>query len=269
MGELELTNTDKLASCWQVQCPVVRVGLAGDEQTGVSCLNETRSVLEATAGMAMRLVEVGCAPDLLLVAGPAEWAQRFIGRSRGVGDPIPIVAINLTPGNGSTSRILDAGADDCLAWPFDPSELAARMKAVMRRIGNAWARCPEIAADRGTLRIRVREVEARVSRMQFDIFVCLAESRERWVHSDEIIATVSRTHHHSTTSLVRVQIHGLRKALGARRACIRCDGRRSYMLTMAEPATSADSYPNIARGPARNWSLMLPAAAYVGRKSHY
>ena len=91
----------------------------------------------------------------------------------------------------------------------------------------------EISVDRPTRRIRVRDVEARVSPRQFELFVCLAERRERWVHSDEIIAIVCGTHHERSTSLVRVQVHGLRKSLGAARESIRCDGHRGYMLTLA------------------------------------
>jgi DNA-binding response OmpR family regulator len=65
------------------------------------------------------------------------------------------------------------------------------------------------------------------------IFVCLAERRERWVHSDEIVAIVSGTHHAATTSLVRVQIHALRNALRSARDCIQSDGHKSYMLSLA------------------------------------
>lgn len=193
---------------------------------------EARSALNAACGAQVHLVEVSRPVDLRLIAGAADWAECFIRHSRKIGDPTPIVAINATPENGANSRILDAGADDCLASPFEAGELRARIQAVMRRVGNAWLRCPEIAADRETLRVRVRSVEARVSRKQFDIFMCLAERREHWVHSDEIVATVCGTHHEPTSSLVRVQIHALRKVLGAERDCIRCDGHRSYMLTV-------------------------------------
>jgi len=181
----------------------------------------------------MRLVEVAQHADLLLLAGTTEWAEDLIRHSRGMGDPTPIVVLNISAEATATARILDAGADDCLACPFDSAELSARMRAVMRRLGGGLSRCPEIAADSDTLRIRVRSVEARVSHRQFAIFMCLAERHGRWVHSDAIIATVFGTHHDPASSLVRVQIHALRKALSHARDCIRCDGHKSYMLTVA------------------------------------
>jgi DNA-binding response OmpR family regulator len=168
----------------------------------------------------------------LLLVGKLEWIERLIGQSRIAGDPTPIVVLNVGAEYLANAQILDAGADDCLAYPFHAAELSARMSAVMRRQCNSLARNSEIAADSDTLRIRVRDVETRVTRRQFDIFICLAAHLGRWVHSDAIIAKASATHHDPATSLVRVQIHALRKALGPERSCIRSDGCKSYMLTV-------------------------------------
>ncbi len=228
-----MSNGNDLASEWQPPNRVIRVRWLAEDAAGIRCLSEVRDAFRNPCGYRIRLVEVKEGPDLLLLVGTVEWAEAFILSFRGGGDLTPTVVLNAGAGNGSSARILDAGADDCLACPFEPGDLRARIHAVMRRLGRAFPPYADVAADRTSLRIRVCGVETRVSRRQFEIFVCLAEHRERWVHSDEIIATVSGTHHASTTSLVRVQIHALRKALRAARECIRCDGRRSYMLTLA------------------------------------
>lgn len=218
---------------WQVPSWIIRTRMAAEERIGIRWLNEARSAFEHDVfGPSVRVMEVSEAPELLLLAGAVDWAERLIPVFRRAGDLTPIVVLNAGAERGSSARILDAGADDCLTCPFDPSELRARIQAVLRRLEPASQRSSELAADRTTRRIRVRDVEAHVSPRQFAIFVCLAEHREHWVHSDEIIATVAGTHHASATSLVRVQIHALRKALGAARGCIRCDGHRRYMLTL-------------------------------------
>ncbi|MEI9952236.1 MAG: winged helix-turn-helix domain-containing protein [Pseudomonadota bacterium] len=170
---------------------------------------------------------------MLLIAGAADWVENLVRQLRERGDAMPIVVLNDRLQNGENARILDAGADDCLACPFDSAELRARVRAIMRRRSGDLTRDLEIGADFETLRIRVRDVDARVSRKQFEIFLLLAERREHWVHSDEIIAAVSGTHHDPASSVVRVQIHALRKAVGAARECIRCDGHKSYMLSLA------------------------------------
>ena len=217
---------------WRFPSFIVRVKVSAQQSDGLCWLSDVRSAMVNARGAAVRLVEVERRADLLLIVGATEWVERFIRQSRQAGDPTPIVVLDISAKSRTNVQILEAGADDCLACPFDPAELRARVLAVMRRLGNGLTRGHEIAADCETLRIRVRDVEARVSRKQFDIFMYLAEHRERWVHTDEIIATVSGTHHEPTTSLVRVQIHALRKAFGVERDCIRCDGRKSYMLSL-------------------------------------
>lgn len=229
-------------SRWELPNVAARLELTAEGQAGAFCLEEARSALMLACNntAAPRLIEVKHRPDLQLIAGTAEWAEGFIREKRQGGDPTLIVALDVSPENASVARILEAGGDDCLGYPFETQELRARVHAVLRRVGPFAARCPEVALDHGALRIRVHGVEARVSRKQFEVFACLAEHRERWVHSNDIIAAVSGTHHEATTSLVRVHIHGLRKVLGGVRDCIRCDGRRSYMLTLALPRSPAE-----------------------------
>jgi DNA-binding response OmpR family regulator len=170
---------------WELPDAVHRVWLNVQKEIGRRLLDHTGSALAGAFSAGLRLVELRRGADLLLIAGAAEWAEGFTRESRGVGDPTPIVVLNVTPINGSNTRILDAGADECLACPFDAHELRARMQAVMRRLRPALLRASEIAADPATLCIRVCDVETRVSRKQFELFVYLAEQRERWVHSDE------------------------------------------------------------------------------------
>jgi len=227
-----------LDSGWQFPRSVTRVEVVTRGDDGRRLLDEATVALERAHDVAVCPVESGVRSDLRLVVGAAEWAEDFIRQSRAAGDPVPLVVITVTSEGDSTTRLLNAGADDCLPYPFDPSELLARVHAVIRRSEGPLQRCAEIAIDRANLRIRVRDVEARVSRRQLEIFTHLAEHRERWVHTDEIIAGACGTHHDPATSLVRVQIHALRKALGAAGGCIRCDGHKSYMLSLEATAST-------------------------------
>jgi DNA-binding response OmpR family regulator len=230
-----MAQVSNAGSGWQSASSVIRVRMSVQPHIGLSWSSAAHSALQGPPSAGVRLVEVEQDADLLLIVGTVEWAERFIRQSRGAGDPTPILVLNGSAAIKANAQILDAGADDCLACPFDSAELLARVRAVTRRLRNGRSCGIEIAADREMLRIRLRDVEARVSRRQFDVFVCLAERRERWVHSDEIIATVSGTHHEAEASLVRVHIHGLRKALREAGECIRSDGRKRYMLSFTAP----------------------------------
>lgn len=178
-------------------------------------------------------------PDVAVVAGTSDAAKAVVAQRRAVGDSTPIVVVNLTVNDESSAFILEAGADDCLPRSDDICELWARVRAVVRRSRGVLSCASEIAADRRTLRVRVGDVEACVSHRLFELFVYLAERRERWVHTDEILAATSGTHHSPESSIVRVQIHSLRKALGTAGAHIHADGHRSYMLSVAPTFTKA------------------------------
>ncbi len=64
-----------------------------------------------------------------------EWVRRL--RLQGVTTPVLV----LTPRDLLSDRIqgLDSGADDYLVKPFDPEELAARIRAVRRRVAAGGA----------------------------------------------------------------------------------------------------------------------------------
>lgn len=68
--------------------------------------------------------------DLML---PGEDGMAICRRLRGMGNNIPIIM--LTAKGADSDRIggLEAGADDYLPKPFNPQELLARIKAVLRR----------------------------------------------------------------------------------------------------------------------------------------
>ena len=105
---------------------------------------------------------------------------------------VPIIM--LTARGEATDRIvgLELGADDYLPKPFEPRELLARVKALLRRA------LPQPAAD-DVLRFGRLEVDlgARVARLdgticdltghQFDLLVVLAQSPGRVLSRDQIM----------------------------------------------------------------------------------
>ncbi len=96
------------------------------------------------------------------------------------GDSVPIII--LTARGEDVDRIvgLELGADDYMVKPFNPRELVARVKAVMRRadgmpsphkvrrIGNL-----ELDAERRQVRVSGQELQLRPK--EFDLLVALAE----------------------------------------------------------------------------------------------
>jgi two-component system phosphate regulon response regulator PhoB len=51
---------------------------------------------------------------------------------------LPIIMLTARGEEGDRVRGLDAGADDYVSKPFSPTELVARIRAVLRRIRRRW-----------------------------------------------------------------------------------------------------------------------------------
>ena len=110
---------------------------------------------------------------------------------------IPIIM--LTAMGEETDRIigLEMGADDYLAKPFNPRELLARIKAVMRRTSRPpvsdGAPSRVIAFEGWRLDLSRRQLNApdgalvELSAGEFDLLVALAERPQRVLTRDQLI----------------------------------------------------------------------------------
>ncbi|MEK7346140.1 MAG: response regulator transcription factor [Pseudomonadota bacterium] len=91
---------------------------------------------------------------------------------------------------------LEMGADDYLPKPFEPRELLARIKAILRRKGAA----PETSAqvmqfgsleiDRDARRVSVAGQACDLTSYQYDVLVALAERAGRVLTRDQIMEAV-------------------------------------------------------------------------------
>jgi two-component system, OmpR family, response regulator CpxR len=128
--------------------------------------------------------------------------------------------IMLTARTSQRDRVtgLDAGADDYLPKPFEPEELLARIREVLRRTGREAVKAEVIEAAGFKLDSRAREIQyfknrLEVTSLEFDILELLMRSAGRVVSRDEL-ATI--LHHRQSNPWERsldVHISHLRKKL--------------------------------------------------------
>ena len=133
----------------------------------------------------------------------AERCQRHFGSAA-------LLAI-LNDSSCTVSEVLDSGFDYCARWPISPLEVAASVRAMLRRTGKC-TQAPEIELDPLNLRACCRGVEATLTEGQFAVLSELFRQPSRWVTGKELrSATGGRGR---DTTQIRNHILALRRKLG-------------------------------------------------------
>ncbi len=104
----------------------------------------------------------------------------------------------LTAKGDAMDRIigLEIGADDYLPKPFEPRELLARIRAVLRRKGDVVASMPAVLRfgaleiDRDARTVSVAGAACDLTSYQFDLLAALAERAGRVLTRDQIMEAV-------------------------------------------------------------------------------
>jgi len=104
-----------------------------------------------------------------------------------------IPVLMLTARGDPTDRIvgLELGADDYLPKPFEPRELLARLRAILRRQRSSGARdvlrFGRLEIDRDTRTVRVDGEERALTSHQFDLLTALAEHPGRVLSRETLL----------------------------------------------------------------------------------
>ena len=113
---------------------------------------------------------------------------------------------------------LDIGADDYLPKPFEPDELLARIRAVLRRTGKETLKAEIVQAgdltlDTGTREVRLAGEAIDVTWVEFDILEALVRAAGRIVSRDELAAVLYQRDSTPYERSLDVHISHLRRKL--------------------------------------------------------
>jgi two-component system phosphate regulon response regulator OmpR len=132
---------------------------------------------------------------------------------------IPVVM--LTARGDDTDRIvgLEIGADDYLPKPFNPRELLARLRAVLRRRTTPLEpehlamRFGRLEIDRGSRSVRIDGEDRLLTSHQFDILLALADNAGRVLNRERLMDLVKGEELDAFDRSIDVHISRIRAAI--------------------------------------------------------
>ncbi len=137
-----------------------------------------------------------------------------------------VYVIMLTARSEETDKIvgLSVGADDYVTKPFSPRELAARIKAALRRLraeagvsGDRVLAFEHIRIDTGSRRVWVDDREVELTATEFELLKALAEMPGRVLSREQLLQRVWGYDYYGEIRVVDVHIGHIRRKLGDER----------------------------------------------------
>ena len=171
----------------------------------------------ATAAEGLRRLAEGWSAVLLDVMLPDLDGFEVCRRIR-AGSDVPVLM--LTARGQDEDRIvgLEIGADDYLPKPFNPRELLARLRAVLRRRASgrpqaAVLRFGRLEIDQDARAVRLDGEERVLTSYQFDLLVALAESAGRVLGRETLMARAGHAPSEAFDRSIDVHVSRIRAAI--------------------------------------------------------
>ncbi len=164
--------------------------------------------------------------------------------------PVPVILLTTKGSTADKAKGLDLGADDYVAKPFHPEELAARVRAVLRRASGTTTGQGIVAFDDIVIDLERRMVTRdgqllQLSRTEWLLLQHLASNPGKVALHTELLTKVWGPEYAEDLPYLRVWISRVRRKLGTpagEQGRIRTFQGIGYLLDV-EPADSAPQVP--------------------------
>jgi two-component system KDP operon response regulator KdpE len=134
--------------------------------------------------------------------------------------PVPVILLTAKGATADKAKGLDLGADDYIAKPFHPDELAARVRAVLRRSSGAQPGSGVLKFDDVEIDLERRMVTrggelVQLSRTEWLLLQHLAANAGKVVLHTELLTKVWGPEYRDDLQYLRVWVSRVRRKLGA------------------------------------------------------
>lgn len=204
----------------------VGLGLSGFTVDAVATLADARAALR----------EAEFAGVVLDVMLPDGLGTQLLAEMRAADNMLPVLLLTARDRVSDKVSGLDAGADDYLGKPFDLDELAARIRAMLRRHEGraspaiAWG---SLMVDATTRQVMVDGQPRHLSRREFAILHALIEQPGRILSRAQLEERLYGWQDDVESNAVEVHIHNLRAKLG--RGTIQTERGLGYRMNAHPP----------------------------------
>jgi DNA-binding response OmpR family regulator len=164
------------------------------------------------------------APDLIVsdILMPRLGGREMLRRLRRAGDWTPVILLTQVGESTERAMALEEGADDYLNKPFDPHELVARIRAVLRRArpgvpplaAAQRLTCGNLVLDRRSRRAYVGAREANLTPKAVALLEYMMTHPDELLTRDRLLDTVWGWDYPAGTRTVDTRIAELRRVLG-------------------------------------------------------
>jgi two-component system response regulator CpxR len=131
----------------------------------------------------------------------------------------PVLMLTARGDTHDRIRGLEMGADDYLPKPFDPAELVARIRAILRRSTPLWPvpaaiAIGDIELDGGTRTVRRSGKPVDLTTVEFDLLAALMRAAASTVSREDLVRTVLRRDFSPFDRSIDTHVCNLRRKLG-------------------------------------------------------
>ena len=169
---------------------------------------EAAQAAMASEEFALAVIDVGL---------PGADGLTLVRRLRSGGKTIPTLILTARCTLNDKVKALDLGADDFLSKPFEPAELAARCRALMRRSSGALdgiIKLNRLSVDLPGKRLSIDGAEVELTAREWLLLECLVRRIGQVVSKERVQQALAAPDHEITANAIEVHVSRLRAKLG-------------------------------------------------------